>query len=291
MIDESLLDGHTLKEKLAADQEWIKHNISAVQVEIDDLIREIRDRESIIGQQNVDLQDTYRRYMTLTSNQCTKELNRILNQAEDDAITQKIDQIHTEVDAFARNLDLLSHRLTEVEKRAAYVEVALEKASNVVSDIDHQNSAAILKIRTRRLNLSQLARKANINHTIADQRIAALETLSADNARIEAENDKRSETLAFLHSERYGLQSRVMAMTVAAQSLQEHILGSITQKPLPIFQFEKFLVADVPPIVRRASSRFGNLVVLAPIHSLSRRIQLSSDRSKFFSSRLQGSLQ
>jgi hypothetical protein len=78
-----------LKQKLTTGQQWLQQNITAGQVEIS----EIHERESLINKQNVDLQDNLRRYFPLTPNQCASKLSKILNQAEDDAIAPKIQQI------------------------------------------------------------------------------------------------------------------------------------------------------------------------------------------------------
>jgi predicted nuclease with TOPRIM domain len=234
----------------------------------------------------VDLQDTYRRYITLTANQCTKEINKILARSEDDAIARKIEQIRRDSDNAGHDLELLSRSLGKTEKTAAYVESTLTKISKMEMDLDLQNSESLLKMRTAKLNRSTNHTKAMINHGIIHGKIAELDRLTSENAKLEAENDKRMETLKILQSEREEAEKRISAMMTASQHLQEHILVSVTQKPLPIFQLVEFVVADVPPITRRPSSSLGNLVVLAPIHSLSRRLQLSSERSKFFSSRL-----
>jgi chromosome segregation ATPase len=285
MFQCNLADPGDIAAQLAANEEWTTHTIAQLQDEIAELSRTLQEREAVINQQNFDLQDTYRRYMSLASNQCERELNKIMDETEVSFLRNRIANAtitREKVDTKSRNV---SAQLEKVEQLAIDADRHGARLLQCLSQVDGNVNRKIEDLRQKRLERLKATTKQLLESRLHEAKMRNLEEIERKTDDLTQGNNKKQGTIDRLKNEWIGLNERISELMGAIELVQSHIIVALDQRPLPALNRENFDVASIFPVGRRVSSVFGNLVVLAPMHCLARR--LATDRPKFFTPRLQ----
>jgi chromosome segregation ATPase len=283
MFRPSLSDARTVESELQAKAKWISKTISDLRTEIASLSRVLSDRESLIGQQNFDLLETYKRYTTLSDNQCERELTKILDSTEAGILADRLSTatIHrSKVDVKAQSV---SSKIDAIEKLAVLTERYNVKLSAVRSEVDTRLDRDLQEI--KRTHLQQIKKDTQrlIDSQVLDLKERNVADLVTQTGQLQSENAEREAAVEKLKGEWTALNDRIAELMRAIQLLESHITVASQQRPLPALEFQSFDIANHLPVGRRNPGAFGNLLVLAPIHSLGRRFL--NERPKFFAPR------
>jgi hypothetical protein len=288
MFDSSLPDSAALAQSRASHERWFAQNVQAIESEIGLLATDLKERESAFNQQNSDLQDTYRRYITLTSNQCEKQLATLLTRVEEQVLAAAVSEVKERISEANKAAITLSRSLTEVERLATSADAQIARFSRILADVEARNSTKLSNIKAAKRRRFHDGFVQVLSDRLNEARLASIEEVSAVTEQMKLENNAQEARVTEMTEVRQGMEFRIRRLQESAKTIEECLLVAAGQKPLPLFETEAFEIASIAPASRRTGSQgnHGNLVVLAPIYNFSRRLQMTKEGTKFFTSRL-----
>lgn len=271
------------QEALIDQTEKIIHDqIKQLEAENSNAAEKVFLRESQIKQTSSDLQDAYNRLIRQSQEECDTQLMKILNEPKKDFIRKSQIDIKKKFDKFRKEINDESNKIKIAEASVEVSEKYISQFDNLIKSLENKiktNFSTIEEFCSNKMQES--VRKLQNDNSDQTQtqyyqkQCLKIKKLEAKNSILSSECDK-------LATAKKETTCRISRLSNDIIALSQKISISFQSKEYIQLENQTFDIIDVEPAYQKRKMPTGNLLVLAPIHSLTRQMKGAQGASRFF---------
>lgn len=263
-------------------EKMITEQIMQLEAENSNLSEKVQLRESQIKQTSADLQDAYNRLIRQSQEECNFRLNEILDGPKKEFFKKSQIQIQSKFDHLRKNIDDEIKKVKKVDICVEASEKYISLFENLISSLSNNISTNLSKINELSINSInesiQKLQKENNDDTIDQYYQKKCLKLK----KLEDKNSKLLDECNQLMNSRNELKDRISQLSADIISMSQKISISIQSKELTQLEMQNFDIISLEPACQKRKMPIGNLLVLAPIHSLTRQMKGIQSGTRFF---------
>lgn len=267
---------------IAETEKLICEQIMHLETENSVLTEKVLLRESQIKQTSTDLQDAYNRLIKQSQEECNFYLNEILDGPKKEFLQKSQAQLQSK-------FDHLRSIINDGTKKIKKVEICVEASEKYIAHFEELINSLSTNINANISDINQISIK------FANESVQKLKKENNDEARdqyyqkkclklknLENKNSELSDECNQLMSAKKEIKENISLLSDGLISLSQKISNSIQSKELIQLEKHDFDIVSIEPACQKRKMPAGNLLVLAPIHSLTRQMKGSQNGSLFF---------
>lgn len=263
-------------------EQLINEQIELLETENSNLSEKVLLRETQINQTSSDLQDAYNRLIKQSQEECDLFLNEILNNPKKDFLKKSQTQLLDKYNHLQKNIDDETKKIKKAEMCLEVSEKYKLLFDKLISGLSNSISTNLSKINELSISsMNESIRKLNEECKCVNddqyyqKKCTKLKNLENKNSRLSLECNQliriRNET-----------KDRISQIANNLINISQKISISIQSKELMQLEKQNFDVMSIEPACQKRKMPVGNLLVLAPIHSLTRQMKGAQGTSRFF---------
>lgn len=265
---------------------WLEKEIETLDSETRALSEKVKMRECQINQTSADLQDSYNKLIKQSHKECEISLKDILNsqleqyfEHSKETIENHLEQMHQQI---TNETSKYQHAQSLANQLAKY-EQQIKETSNHLSNQLKLKMANLseLHLQYTRNTIKKLHTETNsqVFERSCEKQISKLTKLKEEIAQL----DSNCNLLVTKRNQTY---TRIQKLADSTSTMLNLLQISIFNRPILSFSHENHEIINVPPVYQaKKKVPERNVLVLAPIHSLTRKMHSTKGAPNFFSTK------
>ena len=275
-------------------EQWMMKKIESFQSQNAEMEEKIKIQELQISQTASDLQDAIIKYSKCSKETCNYHLKEILNKQKDIIIKnhqEKINENIANIKSKFEEVKLMEQNIIQKESNFGHYLSSFDK---LIQENMYFISNYLEKIKEIKTNSMQNRINSIIKIESNDPSKTfpeILRKLREKEIKKEKRINKLQEEVSILFEKKKIVDEKIKMLSQIIVEIEQKCSIAVKNEPLKYFQIENFVIDTVAPAYVssinphqnfRGSMPVGNLLILAPINSLTRQMQGASGISKFF---------